>query len=244
MNTKISHNKKSHAPDSYKRVLCFNILNRGVCSYGEKCVYAHHLKEQSVDPLRKNAYDIINSDSNLSQLDLVENKQLFYTLRQLTNLCPPCAKGYCPGGYNCKYGAFCKQSQICRRDFLDGNCREGCDKVHLTKRGLIPYHIQVNSSKQVTYADKVRSFPSRNMRQFQHAKSSGDYFVKSKRVIQPPINGIHLTDSYFRKNPQKLTEDTDSDVSMSDEEIDKVKKFLTESNDQNIEDDIFRILKL
>lgn len=237
--------KIDHEPDSYKRVLCFNILNRGLCSYGDKCVYAHHLKEQTVDSPRKEAYDIINSDTDLSNLNLTNNKQLYYTLRQLTNLCPPCAKGYCPGGYNCKYGAFCKQSQICRRDFLDGNCHEVCDMVHLTNRGFIPYHAQINSQRVLTYADKVRSSSSKVMRRIPILKPMAkEHFIKSKRVFHPPVKGIHLTDNYFRKNPQRLTEDTDSDISMSDDEIEKVKKFLLDDEELESVNDIFRLLNL
>src|ERR1700722_17114726 len=45
--------------ENMKKILCNNMLIRGKCNYGNKCLYAHNIYEQNVDPIRKKAYDII-----------------------------------------------------------------------------------------------------------------------------------------------------------------------------------------
>ena len=213
--------KRNHNPQSHKRVLCFNILNRGNCPYGEKCAYAHHLDEQQTDSIRVQAYDIIRGTQRLDHLDLVANNKLYHTLKQLCSLCPSCAKGYCPGGYNCTYGAYCKQTQLCKRDLMEGGCIGSCDKVHLTTRGLKPYTIQINRGGDKDKGRKLRRFARQNKPHFR------TYFAKSRRSInRPPVKGVQLSENYFRTNPQKLTDDTDSDISMDDEELERIKQFL------------------
>ena len=29
--------------ENYKKILCYNILNKKICSYGDKCLIAHNL---------------------------------------------------------------------------------------------------------------------------------------------------------------------------------------------------------
>lgn len=140
-----------HNLDHAKRILCFNVLNKGFCDYHEKCAYAHGLNDQNVDLYRKQAYDMIKNDSDLSKVDLVSNRGVLHNLNQLTKLCRACVKGVCPGGYNCKHGAKDSRYQICYNDLNDGDCDRNCGKVHLTKKGLIPYNIQKMKTNNSSY---------------------------------------------------------------------------------------------
>lgn len=136
-NKKIDDNNFNH-----KKILCNNIVIKGFCSYGNKCSYAHTLDEQNLDISRKNAYDIIKNDSDLSHIDLKTNYLLYKTLLSLTKTCAQCIKGKCKGGYNCKFGVCLKKYQLCEDDLNYGNCNNNCGLIHLTKRKLIPFYNQ------------------------------------------------------------------------------------------------------
>lgn len=126
----------------FKRVLCNNMFIEGNCPYGNFCHYAHSLDEQIVDPLRKKIYHIISSNELLNDIDLFYDIKLFSAFKQLTRLCLKCEKKECLGGYNCKYGACNAKYVICYTDLYYGKCTGACTKIHLTKRGLIPYNLQ------------------------------------------------------------------------------------------------------
>lgn len=123
----------------YKKMLCNNMIKHSICSYKTKCMYAHSLEEQKLEDIRQQAYDIIKSDYDLSNIDLKNNIDLFNNLLSLTNVCNKCVNGICPGGYNCKFGAINNTFRICYVDLTSGNCIENCKHIHLTKRGLIPF---------------------------------------------------------------------------------------------------------
>ncbi|VBB18089.1 hypothetical protein YASMINEVIRUS_552 [Yasminevirus sp. GU-2018] len=129
--------------DNYKKILCKNINSIGKCIYTNKCLYAHSLDEQNVEPVRAVAYDMIKKDKNLSGVDLTKNKQLYANLMSLSKLCQHCEEGSCTGGYNCKHGACDKIYVVCQVDLNKGTCEGGCGKVHLTKKGLVPYGVNV-----------------------------------------------------------------------------------------------------
>ena len=126
-----------------KRILCTNIVTKKYCSYGKKCIYAHALDDQIIDTDRVEAYDILRSDVKLDKINLITNTSLYHIFDILTKLCQYCSNNCCPGGYNCHRGACDKQYQICSDDLKNGNCNKlNCPLIHLTKRGLIPYHDQ------------------------------------------------------------------------------------------------------
>lgn len=132
--------KKPLVYQNRKTLLCKNILSGDrKCKYIEKCAFAHSLKEQKLVPIRKTAYDIINGNQDLSNIDLTKNRELFKTLEQLTKVCQICNVGNCTGGYNCRNGAIDILHQVCYNDLVFGNCiKKDCECVHLTKRGLKP----------------------------------------------------------------------------------------------------------
>ena len=86
------------------KILCFNMLNSGTCSYSDKCLYAHSLEEQCIDVSKKTTIEIFKK-KDLKDIDLIKDKELYNNLVILTKLCNECVNNTCPGGYNCKYGA-------------------------------------------------------------------------------------------------------------------------------------------
>ena len=132
------NNIKKQKSDNYKKILCKNINIHGKCIYNNKCLYAHSIEDQKIDSIRVEAYNMIKNDDNLSYIDLSSNKYLYNNLQILCKLCKSCNDGICTGGYNCKHGAYNKKYVICHVDLNKGIC-PGCDKIHLTSKGLIPY---------------------------------------------------------------------------------------------------------
>lgn len=139
-----------------KRVLCYSYVTQGECPYGIKCVYAHTIKEQNIDPLRKKVYDILNSNTPLNDIDFVHDIELYKTFLQLTRTCYGCENNMCVGGYNCKKGAIDLEHTICYDDMYNGECQYGdtCDKIHLTKRRLVPKTIQLLIMTGYSESDK------------------------------------------------------------------------------------------
>lgn len=124
-----------------KKILCHNMITLGSCCYGNKCLYAHNLTEQSIDSNRKDAYEILLSSEEI-HVDLRKNHSLYRSLMGLTKMCEKCEKNTCTGGYNCKFGACSKKYCVCIQDLDYGNCAGKCGCVHLTDRGLKPFYFQ------------------------------------------------------------------------------------------------------
>lgn len=133
-----------------KRILCKNIISNQECVYSSSCLYAHSLKEQNVIPIRKYLYDIIRSNINLSNINLVKSPDLVKELSILSKVCLSCQRGECAGGYNCRYGAINTSCRVCYDDFYYGECkRQFCNAIHLTNRGLIPV-MSTNTNTNIT----------------------------------------------------------------------------------------------
>lgn len=123
--------------ENTKVILCCNIIFRGHCDYESRCNYAHSLDEQMIDPIRKQAYDILKSTEPLHNIVLKDD--LYNTMKELTQICPKCANNKCLGGYNCKMGAINEKYCVCSMDLNLGNCLDkNCKKIHLTQRGFLP----------------------------------------------------------------------------------------------------------
>lgn len=135
--------------DNYKKILCKNINSIGKCIYMNKCLYAHSLEDQNVDSIRAIAYNMIKKDMDLSNIDLTTDKLLYNTLLSLSKLCQQCEEGICTGGYNCKHGACDKIYVVCQIDLNKGTCTGDCGKIHLTKRGLVPYGVSIVKNLKV-----------------------------------------------------------------------------------------------
>lgn len=130
-----------------KKMLCINMIKNNSCPYNYKCMYAHNLDEQLVDPLKKKAYDIIKSVDK-HNIDLSQDDELARIFMIYTKVCNECKNNKCTGGYNCKYGVVHDDYQVCYNDFMYGSCyNTGCKKIHLTKKGLLPVTKQREKQK-------------------------------------------------------------------------------------------------
>jgi len=148
--------------DSSKKILCHNMLNKQKCNYGHKCMYAHSLKEQKIDPLRHKIYTLITRTSELCHIDLINDNVLYENLLQLTRICSLCNKSQCPGGYNCRNGAISFEYKVCYDDLVYGNCKKRpiCQSVHLTDKGLIPYMKQKYHNEKKAIALNINTVPN------------------------------------------------------------------------------------
>lgn len=141
-----------------RRLLCKNMTANGVCKYNNTCMYAHSLRDQLLLNIRHKVYNILIRKSDLSNVDLVADEDMFKCMKVLSRPCIDCINKTCVGGYNCKYGAVSLDLTICIKDLMKGNCDiDNCKLVHLTKRGLIPYYSQINTSSKVTTSSVVIS---------------------------------------------------------------------------------------
>lgn len=174
-----------------KRILCYSFLDNSECQYQNNCIYAHTLKEQLLLPERDIMYktvfendlngfpavinELLTNDENNITIDEIKNRDFLFNpisderytqLILLTNTCDSCKERKCPGGLNCRNGAYDISFKICRNDLLLGECLNpetnlqipkeyleiagvknppeqfiGCiNGHHLTKRGLVPYY--------------------------------------------------------------------------------------------------------
>jgi|AntRauTorckE6833_2_1112554.scaffolds.fasta_scaffold16447_2 hypothetical protein len=262
-NDKLQNNKGSIS----KRVLCYNVLNNKDCNYKNKCMYAHSLSEQKIDTIRHKVYTILKDDNDLSNLNVVNDKKLFETLTQLTKICIQCAKGVCPGGYNCRNGALNQKYRICYEDLMYGNCRRPkCYSIHLTDRNFRPYTEQKNDlrsfqetkeqeqkpirniiKKSELMNDEVYKSPWLNMpksikipiNDVSESSIDNNIFKKVEKSKYNNINGIKLTEKFFQRSNETISL-TESDT--IDEDIETIKKYLNDNSDsESDEKSIFEI---
>jgi len=228
--------------DNNKKILCVNIINNKVCNYGNKCMYAHNLSEQKIEPIRKLAYDIImgeneyEDEKNYHNIDLVNNENLFNTLKTLTRVCSFCYKKICPGGYNCRNGVVLPKYKICYEDLMTGNCqRNNCLNIHLTKKGLVPMNIQkaINSNKDVflNISDTTikkntiwNNFPKSIL-----VNKKKNIIENKTKVNSTEIKGILLTEKILQEKFSNNQTSTYSSESEDYSEIEKISKYINDN---------------
>jgi len=193
-----------------KRILCFNKINTGICNYGSRCLYAHKLADQKVNPLREKIYNIIRSTTDLSMLDLVNDTELYKNMIQMTKVCKSCARKVCPGGYNCKHGAISQNYRICYTDLVYGRCdNENCSYVHLTNKGLVPYTVQKNHD----LTDVMTN--------------DDDSDITPNRVLKELVGGTNGCEKEYTDS------DTDTDIGDSD----AIRDYLRSSDNEEYDND-------
>jgi hypothetical protein len=184
--------------NSLKKILCHNMIYNGECKYGDKCLYAHSLKDQNVNKKRKEVYDILKNNSDLSNINLRENYDLYKTMLELTKYCKNCNSNSCIGGYNCKSGVYDKKYCICINDLNYGECyNNNCQFVHLSKRKLKPY-----------FDDKIDK---------KNKKKSNTYMSMEEKLLD-----IRMTLSERLKNTIESDDNIGSDISDLDLDNDVV----------------------
>ena len=200
-------------PDNAKKILCYNIISGKKCMYGNKCLYAHHVNEQNVDAVRVKIYNMLKSEDDLSELNLVDDNKLYDSLVIMTKICMACAKGTCIGYYNCRSGCISKEYKVCYDDLVYGNCKfTKCNYIHLTARGLVPYLKQKNKgknyygrgNKRVTENKAVENTIDKNLI---------EYLLMAKNIDN------ESTDSHDEENVEDIINYLNNDNSSSDESI-------------------------
>jgi len=218
-------------------------------------MFAHTIDDQKVDGVRKDAYDIIKSQGQLDHIDLYENKELYNELIKLSNICPKCIKKCCPGGYNCKYGVFSKDYQVCLDDLNIGSCnRRYCSLVHLSLNGLISYQEQ---KKKHEYKKEINTIlkpidnnvwvkPSPFLFSDVVKRNKSDIFIKKSKnkmdlsgISKKELEGITLSDKYFKNHPDYSYGDAySSDSFETEDEVRRTKEYLHSDNcDSDYEDE-------
>lgn len=231
-NKKLDNKKNTNdfKQNNHKKILCNNILLGIPCTYGAKCLYAHDVEEQNIEPIRKKAYDIIkNKCENINDIDLTsfEEQELYKNLLVLTKVCEACLNNKCAGGYNCKHGTFTHKYKVCYYDLIYGNCEnKECKYIHLTNFGLNSYNKPKAKDKDKDKGvinDEINNMyiniidePQRESKK-QDFKFNINYNFKT--II--PIGTI-LTEEYFiNESFKKIYQDDESDESnKSDVSID------------------------
>jgi hypothetical protein len=151
-NKSYQNKKNKQYKNNFKKMLCHNYVFTKSCHYKYTCSYAHTLEEQCIDPDRKYIFNLIDDNCNWSAINISTNKSIYNILLSLTHLCNKCLNCSCTGGYNCKFGLCNNKYLICLDDLNYGICnKNGCSKIHLTKRGLIPYYKNINDTLNNTY---------------------------------------------------------------------------------------------
>lgn len=237
------HNKNIN----FKKLLCYNIVNDIKCSYKNKCMFAHNLQEQIKESIREYIYNIINDMSDLSNINIKEDKELFTELLIFTKECKNCINKKCPGGYNCKFGACSINQKICHNDLLSGKCMntltneilenkiiiKRCQNgIHLTEKNLIPYYQR--TSTEINMLD-YSFFLFNNINYFSKINTISvmlnDETIKivKKIINKEKINKTDINNS-----------DYDIDDNIMDDELLKEYMMFKENNMNNIEDCLWR----
>jgi hypothetical protein len=217
-----NESENNNDKNSFKKILCYNIIYNGSCKYGDKCLYAHSLEDQNINKMRKEVYDILKCDSDLSAINLKEDYELYKTMLEMTKYCKNCNNNMCKGGYNCKSGVYDKKYCICINDLNYGYCHNyNCNFIHLSKRGLKPYYD--NKKKQT-----ITKSQDENNTLFQsNEEKINNIFCELQKNINNTNNKSDKSsdsDSYdyhnFRDNDKTSSDKSDIDFIENTEECD------------------------
>jgi len=180
--------KKNH-----KKILCQNVIISGICTYADRCLYAHKLDEQKIDLKRKKIFELLDSTSNLNFIDYNKHNDFYKEFLLFTKFCQDCLNSKCTGGYNCKFGAPSINYIICYDHLNYGICDDkNCERIHLSKRGLKPLYNNISSTL---------NFPS----------------IDNINMLKPVINNLITSYIFQEVNYNSFYEDLD----YSDEECEK-----------------------
>lgn len=230
---------------NHKKILCNNILKYEYCNYGFKCLYAHSLDEQNVEPIRKKAYDIIKSPKITDEMNIKNDTELIKILLSLTKVCEECINRTCPGGYNCKYGVFSKKYQLCYNDLMYGRCvNTSCVLIHLTQKGFIPLKqdfmknprfrnsdtTNINDEKNKDIGKDNNKDPHKNLNKEQTNMTNKTSLIINKTEGEkiPIPDPVLLTTDFFFNVSDKNDKKEFDDISDSEESIEYIKQYLDE----------------
>lgn len=233
--------------DNLKKILCFNMINNGYCNYGTKCLYAHDLSEQKIEPDRLSVYTLIKGTNDLNNINLLTDEKLYNNLLQLTKICVSCFRNLCPGGYNCRNGTIHPKYRVCYDDLVYGNCKKpSCSSIHLTNRGLICYNQQKKNKRDSEFFGRQSDINKDNkiieitdnseLKQKNYNKHKKHDIHILKRNLNN-VQGVLLDEKFILTHfGRNINNNTTSD-SDDDEEIKKMKEYInndSESADESI----------
>ena len=184
---------------NHKKILCQNMIINGLCVYADRCLYAHKLDEQKIDIKRKKIFDIIDSDIDISFIDVNKHKDIYKEFILFTKPCLDCINNKCTGGNNCKFGSPSIKYIICYDDLYYGTCEDtSCERKHLTKRGLKPIYNNIS-----THLNKP--------------------LINNINMLKPIINNLLLFNNNNNNNNNNNTNINNiiNDYDASDDECDK-----------------------
>lgn len=122
------------------------MITNGTCIYTDRCLYAHKFDEQKIDIKRKKIFELIDSNIDLSFIDVNKHKDIYKEFILFTKPCLDCINNKCTGGNNCKFGSPLVKYIICYDDLNYGSCEDSnCERKHLTKRGLTPIYNNIST---------------------------------------------------------------------------------------------------
>ena len=131
-----------------KLMLCEQYMKNMCCIYGNKCIYAHDIKDQNISQSRYNVYSYIFNPQNIKL-----THDIYKSLLIMCDICDKCMLSHCIGGINCRNGVYYKGLKLCRTDLLYGNCVDDmCDSIHITSKYIKPL-----STYKDFYTDKEQS---------------------------------------------------------------------------------------
>jgi hypothetical protein len=148
--------EKKEKKINHKKILCQNMIIHGSCAYTDRCLYAHKLDEQKIDIKRKKTFDLLDSNSDLSFIDVNKHKDIYKEFMLFTIPCMECINNKCTGGNNCKFGSPFLKYIICYEDLNYGICEDNnCERKHLTKRGLKPIYNNISINLNQPSIDNI-----------------------------------------------------------------------------------------
>jgi hypothetical protein len=214
--------------DKVKRVLCFSILSNESCHFGNKCLFAHKLEEQRIEPIRKLVYEVLQGTRRMDNIDLVNNNELYSILLQLTKVCSSCIRKTCPGGYNCKNGVLDTNYQICYDNLVNDSCKFNfCHQLHLTKIGLVAYEKQLNQYKKPELEPNVNigvwNDPPKSIRIPSNQKVKKYRLVSKKHdkslnnikgTLLTPLSVSQLNRKYIKNTNHEISDSSESEIEM------------------------------
>jgi hypothetical protein len=203
------------------------MIENGSCDYQSKCMYAHSIDEQNIEPIRKLANEIVESNQDLSDYDRIKDKELYKTFLDMSRICENCVNNKCTGGKNCKHGIKDKTKLICETNLKFGNCSDlDCKKTHLSNRGLKSmYVIHRREHHTENHFERYRVDKS-NYKDKLYIDSEQDGISVSGSFLRSPFIGKLLNDNYINL---LATLDKVNKISYNDE---------NENNDENDDDNL------
>ena len=207
---------------NFKKLLCYNIVNNMKCVYKNKCMFAHNIEEQLKENNREFIYNMIYEMSELSNINLKDNKELFEELLIFTKECKNCLNKKCPGGYNCKFGVCTKELKICYNDLLNGKCSLNLNEenvngrvikrcingIHLTEKNLIPYYQRITCEinildygvflfNDVNYYSKINTL---SIMLNDHTIKFVKNFITKNKINKNDLNSMTICNDKFNIN--------------------------------------------